>query len=158
MMHRHIALLGLVALGSTLAVSVPARSEAPPNRYSIDAQIVVDNQTKLAWQQRLRTDLVDWATARSYCESLQFRGGGWRLPSYKELMTLVDFAASAPTLDVRAFPGTPSAWFWSVTEHRRSDGTLSPWHVDFASGRGSYSSIDAKEPAQVRCVRSADAP
>ena len=37
----------------------------------------------------------------------------WRLPSIRELQTIVDRSAFDPAIDSVAFPNTPSAFFWS---------------------------------------------
>ena len=69
---------------------------------------------------RLATALVpatrnsyNWSGAKAYCGGVVLAGGGWRVPSVKELMTLVDFsvASPGPTIDTTAFPNTPADVF-----------------------------------------------
>jgi len=82
---------------------------APPNQYSeLSADEVRDNYTGLIWERDGdASGLVDWQGAVSYCESLSLGGNdGWRLPSVRELATLVDEAEVAPSINETMFPNT----------------------------------------------------
>ncbi|MBH1988473.1 MAG: DUF1566 domain-containing protein [Myxococcaceae bacterium] len=58
--------------------------------------------------------------------------GSWRLPSVKELRTLVDVTTSNPSIDIYAFPNTPASWFWSSTQIA---GGVNAWFVYFHDGQ-----------------------
>lgn len=59
----------------------------------------------------------------------------WRLPSVRELLTLVHFGASNPAFDAMYFPFTQLSWYWSATTY----GQLAhAWMVDFVYGTSSY--------------------
>ena len=61
----------------------------------IEGQIVIfDNNTRLEWQQNISTDLHTWEQAKEYCGILS--GGDWRLPTPKELYTIVDNSRTNP--------------------------------------------------------------
>ena len=57
---------------------------------------------------------------------------GWRLPNVKELSSLVDKSRIIPSIDVTAFPGTQSAWFWSSSPY--AGNASSAWYVYFYNG------------------------
>jgi hypothetical protein len=119
-------------------------SAAPPERYIIANGTIYDTKTKLTWQQVAgpNTGEVVWFGAQ-VCPSLMLDGGGWRLPSLTELMTLIDESRSSPAIDPTAFPDTPSEFF--VTS------TLVDGHsdlVDFKTG-----DAGAVGGGRIRCVR-----
>lgn len=61
----------------------------------------------------------------------------WRLPSIRELMTIVDRTRSSPAIDPVAFPGAPSGGlFWSSSPHASISGNA--WYVNFADGVVDY--------------------
>lgn len=56
-----------------------------------DNGTVLDTKTNLMWAAKDNGNDVNWANARSYCES--YRGGGytdWRMPTQDELSELYD--------------------------------------------------------------------
>jgi len=92
--------------------SVLTRPGHPGGRYDVDAagDAITDTRTKLTWQRTLHGPAVDYAQAEAYCAGL---GDGYRLPAYKELLTLVDPSAGEKPID-RALPRVPDAsFFWS---------------------------------------------
>ena len=56
----------------------------------------------------------------------------WRLPTYRELFTLVNFAVHDPSIDTTYFPNTRGADSWSATSH--IPGPAGAWIVGFSSG------------------------
>ena len=90
-----------------------------------------------------------WAEAKAACAGLALAGGGWRLPSMKELQSLIDDSRSDPAIDPVAFPATPNDPFWTGTPVAAS--ADSAWRVTFASGY-TYDSRDFNTYL-VRCVR-----
>jgi hypothetical protein len=111
---------------------------------------VTDNVTGLMWQQDFATGLAQPA-AVTYCRSALAAGGyhDWRLPSVIELVSLVDYGQSSPSIDGTLFPSTPASNFWSSTPVAGSTSTA--WNVHFAAGL--TGSLDATTPVAVRCVR-----
>ena len=74
----------------------------------------------------------------------------WRLPNRTELESLVDITRNSPATDVTAFPGTPSAFFWSSTVLTPVPATA--WYVFFGSGGTAATSQTL--PFLARLVRS----
>ena len=89
------------------------------------------------------------------CVDLRLAGhGDWRLPSRIELVSLLDTRRTQPSIDVEAFPGTPSDWFW--TSSRAADDPNAAWYVYFYFGYPKTD--DAGNVFSVRCVRTAQQP
>lgn len=75
----------------------------------------------------------------------------WRLPTHKELHSLIEQACRDPAINTVWFPATRASFYWSASTF--SDDANFAWGVDFSDGRGSY---DAKDGAySVRLVRAA---
>jgi uncharacterized repeat protein (TIGR01451 family) len=62
----------------------------------------------------------------------------WRLPTYKELLTIVDYSASKPAANVIVFPDAPSVEFWTSTQVAGDSYKDYAWYVNFKYGNGSY--------------------
>ncbi|HRP68094.1 MAG TPA: DUF1566 domain-containing protein, partial [Turneriella sp.] len=61
------------------------------------------------------TPLV-WSAALTYCKNLTLAGRSWRMPSANEIMTLADYTATNPAINLTYFPGTPAAEnYWTST-------------------------------------------
>ena len=118
-------------------------------RYEVRNGSVYDTKTKLTWQRDVPTPAAAWIAARDYCGSLDLDGGGWRLPSVSELQTLIDETTSDPAVDLTAFPGTPSDYFWTSSVVPSFESFA--WTVYFGYGLSTF--FDVNQAHQVRCVR-----
>jgi hypothetical protein len=135
------------------------RANAPSGHYTMPAQgTVLDTKTKLTWQQAVSTSTYSWGsrgtsgTAQFYCASLSLNGGGWRMPTIGELVTLVDYSqtgGNVAMIDSTYFPGTPAAAFWASTPVSGATGLA--WIVYFNNGNTNASATSAAN--YVRCVR-----
>jgi hypothetical protein len=144
-------LLGFVA-AIAVALTAPVQASAPAGRYTIAAGTVYDTKTKLTWQQATPSTTYSWAGAKTYCAGVgaSLGGTGWRLPTIKELLTLVDHSLSLnPTIDSVAFPDTSSTVYWSSTPVLNSPSGA--WGVLFYSGLGE--TYIASNLYSARCVR-----
>jgi hypothetical protein len=127
----------------------PARPDAPAQRYTVSGGTVLDAATGLTWQQAVDETGRTWVEAKAHCAALDFAGGGWRLPSMKELQSLVDDSLASPAIDAQAFPATPLEPFWTATPVVQTPG--SAWRVSFVHGY-TYDASDYY-PYLARCVR-----
>jgi hypothetical protein len=84
-----------------------AHADAPVGRYIVANGTVTDMKTHLVWQQRDDGMTRTWDSAGTYCAGLSLDGEGWRLPTIKELQTIVDYSKTNPSIDSR-FTGTGS--------------------------------------------------
>ena len=92
---------------------------------------VVDATTGLEW---LRAPLgcFEHEQAIDACAAVEHNGGGFRLPTRAELLTLVDITRFDPAIDTAAFPDIKGGWFWSSDLCAWS--SASAWLVAFYLG------------------------
>ena len=150
-MKGSVLVLTAVLTGSVLTWSA-VRANAPVGRYVVSAGTVYDVKTKLTWQQSVSPTVYQATDAAGYCSNLgaTLGGAGWRVPTIKELATLLDHSQSnGPWIDRSAFPSTPLHMFWSSTP--LSGSSAGPWVVDFALGNISLPGMSTSN--NVRCVR-----
>ena len=98
----------------------------------------------LEWQADVPDEEFTWEDAKAYAASL---GDGWRLPTVKELLSLVDYDRRCPACSV--FPDCPSEWYWSSSAYVGN--TAFAWGVNFSNG--DTTSSDVSNTDRVRCVR-----
>ena len=59
---------------------------------------------------------MSWNDAVKNCKKLDFAGHkDWRLPTIKELQSLIDYEKRNPAINTKFFPNTQSSWYWSDT-------------------------------------------
>jgi len=141
-----------MVLLSMMASTLVVWAGAPPGRYTTSNGTVTDTKTKLIWQQGTAPSTMTWANAKSYCAGIGSTLGstGWRLPTIKELQTLVDVSVSSrPPIDPIYFPNTPQTNFWSSTPSTAD--TSAVWVLTFFDGNEGQAPRSGA--GQVRCVR-----
>jgi hypothetical protein len=168
---RHI----VSASGALVVVASVARADAPwgsmgqYGHFDSADVVILDNNTGLSWQRQAYSQTTpNFSGAATYCASLSLGPltSGWRVPSYKELLTLVDESphyepdpngmyvlkyidSHAFGLSIEGVTYTPvDASYWSSS--------LSPvdpslgYVVDFKSGRTGFDRTGNGK--YVRCV------
>ena len=102
----------------------------PTNRFTINNDgTVSDTKTGLTWKKcsegqsgvdcRIGTATTyRWQGALQQAQSVNNNGGfagykNWRLPSIKELNSIVEEQCSEPSINLAVFPESPSDWCWS---------------------------------------------
>lgn len=110
--------------------------------YSTAGGVVTDSISELRWQQTSAVTSTS-ASAASACAALPAEPDcTWRVPTYVELLTLVDYGTTAPAL---------APVFAEAGRHRSSDLEAGDaWGIDFDTGRTAL--IVDGVAAQVRCV------
>lgn len=74
-----------------------------------------------------------WKQAMLQAKSHRFAGfTDWRLPTYKELVTILETVCFNPAIKKKVFPGTPSVSYW--TSSRYASNRHSAWAVNFQYG------------------------
>jgi hypothetical protein len=140
----------MIALAGWIGGTCRVHADAPPDRYLITSSqgLVTDLRTGLIWQQPMSSEQYTWDSANTYCRGLSLGGmTGFRIPSLKELMTLVDPTRVKPAIDPTGFPVTPLEWFWTSST-RSPLGTAA---VSFETGGTGY--FSGSNRLRVRCVR-----
>lgn len=112
------AALALSLVVPAFAVLGPrtASAKSIAGRYVLkdDGKTVLDRLTGLRWQQGASSKGLIWSDAKAYCEanSAALPGSGWRLPTRRELMTLLDVQAQLPAT-APVFAGKPIDYLWT---------------------------------------------
>jgi hypothetical protein len=158
MKHQQMR-FSFLALAVVGLFAVTADATAPVGRFVVGTDptgnappidIVFDTKTGLTWQ-RSPGPLSTQDGAAGYCQSIGEGSGalGWRLPTLKEILSLVEYAGdydeSAPLIDQTVFPNTPASTFWSSTKSPARPAQCADFSQGglFCSGAMNY----------VRCVR-----
>ena len=111
---------------------------------------ISDEATGLTWMQTDSGKGMDWPSALEYAESMEFAGhADWRLPSAKELQSLVDYTRSPDTTGSAAidpvFDATEItneggekdfAHYWTSTSHVSSRGASAAVYIAFGRSLG----------------------
>lgn len=124
----------------------------PDPRLLVTPTAVVDRAARLEWD-RAASAPVPWADAGGACTNKPTEGGAaWRLPTIRELQTLVDERKeSAPFADdALAFDQTTKV-LWSDTPVADFVEQYA-WRIDLGSAKGGFDLKSASNA--VRCVRS----
>lgn len=122
----------------------------PPSYTDNHDGTVTDNVTGLMWQQTDDDYFLNWYVAVSYCQYLTLAGyRDWRLPSKKELVSIVNYSLYYPAIDETYFPETNTSIYWTSTTFAHYAG--SAWYVFF--GDGSVNTVEKSYNTLTRCVR-----
>jgi hypothetical protein len=114
---------------------------------------VFDPKTSLTWDRSPAAAPLSWLDALAYCNASTVGGAAdWRLPSYKELASILALDHIHPAMDEAAFPSTPLEIFWSSSPVgvMRS----AAYFVDFDWAAAKLPRVDPMSQLhRVRCVR-----
>ena len=117
--------------------------------------IVTDMNTKLIWQDNNDTHHItkNRVNAIKYCEDLSHAGSSdWRLPTRDELLTIVDYTKSTPSID-NSFKFVVDKGIY-LTSTIVAGSTDDAWYVEFGNGETRYSANDSTV-YNIRCVKGA---
>lgn len=155
--------LSIAAMAWSTAIAHASCPSWPTaERFSLNDAQVVDHRTGLVWarcsvgQTWSGNDCTGNARTMTHEEALSHAQTqvGWRLPSAKELATLVDSGCDSPTIDAVAFPSTPSArWpsaYWTSTPFAGRSTTA--WSVYFSTGEV-YANFRTNNTLYARLIR-----
>jgi hypothetical protein len=151
-MVESVTVRGTVKLLERVRCVAGSRCYPTPRFVASSSGLVTDTLTKLVWQQQASTQPMIWHDASTYCAA---SGTGFRLPTLKELESIVDLTViSEPTINQASFPNTPGQGFWTSSPYVPpvSPPDAEAWSVLFSGGTPqryseTYGSVWA------RCVR-----
>lgn len=112
--------------------------------WDITTQSCVGEPLSLTWQEALQ-------------QASTFRLNNhtdWRLPSLKELASIVEHKCVTPAINISMFPDSPAHVFWTSTPNTASDLSNESWSISFDNGR--IDSNDKFSDYYVRMVRYAE--
>jgi hypothetical protein len=160
-------LKGTIFVPLLIAGKQPLPIAAPANRFTTHSDgTVTDTWTGLMWQRcALGQPWVDsscsgnvygysYEKAKSDSETNSLAGyNDWRLPTIKELLSIVAYNRYNPAVDPQGFPEfTDSSEYWSSTPYVKNDERF--WFVNFGYGRYDHKYKTYTSPA--RLVRDVD--
>ena len=105
--------------------------------YSADGSEVTDNQSGLRWRRCSEGQTYSAGNCLGPASTFRHEAAlarakaqaGWRLPNIKELSSIVDTDRQQPSIDLLAFPSTPSSSYWSSSPYARNARYV--WGVSF---------------------------
>ncbi|WP_428563779.1 MAG: BACON domain-containing protein [Solidesulfovibrio sp. DCME] len=120
--------------------------------YQTDSGMVSDLVTGLMWQQSDDGVKRDWLEACVYCKNLTLGNyADWRLPSRKELLTIIDEGRIGPSTNPVFGHTSAGMFYWSSTSYGQNK-TFS-WYVGNNYGNAYFASKTNKNYSL--CVRGA---
>jgi hypothetical protein len=132
-----------------------------PGRYRTTGNgpdnLVEDLGTGLVWQGTASDATADFAGAQTLCAELELDGGGFRVPSVKELQTLIDNSKTEMPVVSAVFSGIPSgrALFWTSSKSASSD--TGAWFVNLGTGEAADVALTVGDVVDLQnfvlCVR-----
>ncbi|KPK16583.1 MAG: hypothetical protein AMJ62_05140 [Myxococcales bacterium SG8_38] len=138
----------LVIVGSALSTSTYARCVTGEMvrldpQFEIMESVALDRGTELVWRRDVQT-ASSQSEAVDICDMID--SPPFRLPTVKELLTIVDDTSASPAIDESIFSVGDSLTFWTSTTTGQNVRL-----VDFSQG----ATADASSPDNhaVRCVR-----
>jgi hypothetical protein len=170
---RGIARMAVRAVAAVLTIGVPAVAApvnnepgAPADQYETFTRtdlVVTDRKTRLVWARIVSRNVPFAQTADACLQRSELASVDRRLPTVKELLTLVDEFPHDKydngqnlkrAIDRDAFDGgsflTPTDKpYWTSTDA----GLDRKWVVDFTTGEVYAQTFKSGETAHVRCVR-----
>lgn len=152
---RHLGCCLALLVGLSNAAS--AQTAEVRFTYSAGGAEVSDATTGLTWQRCSVGQTWQGGTCTGAASShthkqattLVNNKASWRLPTVKELSSLVDTSRSNPSIDISVFPATPSDWFCTASPYAGSASLA--WYVGFA--HGDTSPLNREQRRHVRLVR-----
>lgn len=103
--------------------------------------------TTFATKDDLIWDFLDQANANSLSGYTD-----WRIPNYRELLSIINLGNYSPAIDITVFPSTPSFNHWSASTMLNN--SLHAYDVDFTYGRVYYRYLKEMNKIYVRLIRS----
>jgi len=139
------ALAGML-LAAVRCMAASAGQECDTSRYPLSTPeerfedrgdgTLLDRQTQLLWlrcavgqqwsggQCSGQASLLSWPAALQQVQDLNSHGtwffSDWRIPRIQELASIAERQCRNPRINLRLFPGTPAAPFWSATPRQPS--------------------------------------
>lgn len=111
---------------------------------------IQDTVTGLTWSPD--QEAMNYAAAQAYVtDSLTLCGlTGWRIPTAKELVSIVSYDRTEPAVDSTFFTDVQSATYWTSTPNAGDD---TQWVVSFSKGNASNATLKSSANIRLLLVR-----
>lgn len=134
-------------------------SWTPENRFSSLNNTIKDKVTNLVWEANPSVSSMNWESAKQYCNWLSIDWDWWRLPTKKELFSIIDYSKHNSSIDLNYFSITTNGlshnWnsFWSSTSYATDDINYKnhAWLINFANWDDIW--LPKTDSHKVICVR-----
>ena len=128
----------------------PKKSSKNSRFNKTRCHVVKDEKLKVMWQDNeVYNRTKNLNDAQKYCQELELSlFDDWRLPSYSELLSIVDYAKFNPAI-VPTFQHTFSSKYWSSSQDVAAPAYA--WFVDFKYGKTGPDKKSKKY--YTRCIR-----
>ena len=148
------AVEGTSGCTGTLVANTTATASGTP---ATDWACTRDNVTGLVWSLQTKPNGTwDAANAVTYPDAghnTATRCGyssGWRMPTHREMLSIVNNDLSAgPTIDAAYFPTTASVEYWTGSLYGPTSPASQAWTVSFGNGEARYRTRSGSSPARL---------
>jgi hypothetical protein len=114
----HLIIVSCILVFLAPSICMPAQEIARDGRFIAYANgIVLDTKVGLEWYVGPDRD-TNWYEAKRWVESLSVAGGGWRMPTIKELKTL--YQEGVGTHNMTTLLKTTGGYVWSGATQKGS--------------------------------------
>jgi len=137
----------MVNLGMDIEKISKKKNTSNIDNFSKSGDTVIDKARNLVWQDTPEVITVkkNWEEAQAYCQALD--GKDWRLPSYDELISIVDYTKHTLAI-MPAFKYIVSEYYWSSNVELENPKNVK--NVYF--GNGCPDGKSKKDKYFIRCV------
>lgn len=126
---------------------------------------IMDNNTGLMWQKNHDNIVRPWQEASDYSRDLDLAGhSDWRLPTRRELQSIVNFGRYRPAISTNYFLLLPSSFddyvsnnFWTINIAGYTS-VATPWRLGFYDGLIDLVNYTLRSNLYTRCVRGTPSP
>lgn len=123
------------------------------------AGIVADTWLEHEWQVGWSATALSFADAASYCQNLALDGGGWRVPTVSEYLSVLSYANVSAWLPPgwSSLAGSATTTLWTSTTSLPSNGSLYGIHArqEFSAYKYGLQKLSPSQNPKlpVRCIR-----
>lgn len=135
---RQILAIASALCAQEVEISAALVSQDARSRFTVDGNAVHDALTGLVWtRETLAGGRRSWGDAQKAASECTIGGfADWRLPTILELLSVVDYERTSPSIDTRIFE-CQSGWYWTSTPVASSPSACA-WYVNFDYGYSSW--------------------
>lgn len=153
-MTKHLV-WGAILIVGAVGPTVCAEAKSPPGRFVISptGNTVFDNATGLTWLRQEQAALALTYAAKLICDVANADGGGWQVPSFRQLMSIMDRSFPGPIYDTAVFLPPPGSNAVSGSSTKYYEPSMGMVFRTINVQTGAYLAAKPSYSATIRCVR-----